>query len=274
MIRPGVLEGFVESFAPHGFRAEALLPSYGMAEATLAITFAELGRGVTTDEVDLDRLETEGAAVPATAETAQRRRFVRCGVPLPGHGLEIRDADDAALPDRQVGRIVVRGPSIMLGYDGHPQRTAEVLAADGWLDTGDLGYRVDGEVIVTGRAKDLILVNGRNVWPQDLEWSIEEAVPGVRAGDVAAFSIQTEGGEQVVVLIEVRGAADPASCERMKADVAAVLRGRHGLDARVVLVPPGSLPQTSSGKLSRAWSRQRYLSGAYDPVEAVSQQVA
>ncbi|MDB5369363.1 MAG: acyl-CoA synthetase [Roseomonas sp.] len=273
MIRPGVLASFAQTFAASGFRAEALVPSYGMAEATLAISFAELDTGVRTDEIDLRRLELEGHALPATAETVHRREFVRCGAPLPGHELDIRDAAGTSLPDRQVGRILVRGPSIMLGYDGQPEKTAEVLSADGWLDTGDLGYRLESEVVITGRAKDLILINGRNVWPQDLEWSVEQSVTGVRTGDVAAFSIDEDGEEQVVVLIEARGVTEPDARERLKAEVAGLLRARHGLESCVVLVPAGSLPQTSSGKLSRAWARRKYLGGAYDPA-AARQQVA
>jgi fatty-acyl-CoA synthase len=274
MIRPHVLAGFVEAFAPHGFRAEALVPSYGMAEATLAISFAELERGVRTDEVDLTRLETEGYAQVATEGTERRRQFVACGAVLPEHELDIRDTAGNSLPDRQVGSILVRGPSIMLGYDGQPERTAEVLSADGWLDTGDLGYRLDGEVVITGRAKDVILVKGRNIWPQDLEWSVEQAVQGLRTGDVAAFSVDEEGEEQVVVLVEARGAPDPTARERLIADVGGVLRSRHGLESRVVLVPPGGLVQTSSGKLSRAWSRRKYLEGAFGAVACASQQVA
>ena len=264
MIRPGVLAGFAEAFAPNGFRAKAFVPSYGMAEATLAISFAKLGEGVRTDEIDLGHLEREGWAVPAEPGATQRREFVRCGAPLPGHRVEIRDAEGALLPERQAGRILVQGPSIMLGYDGQPEKTAEVLSADGWLDTGDIGYLLDGEIVITGRAKDLMLVNGRNIWPQDLEWSIEQAMPGVRAGDVAAFSLeQGDAGEHVVVLIEARGAAGPDAQEQLVTEASGVLRARHGLEARVVLVRPGSLPQTSSGKLSRAWARRRYLAGDF-----------
>jgi fatty-acyl-CoA synthase len=274
MIRPHVLASFVETFAPHGFRAEALVPSYGMAEATLAISFAELERGIRTDEIDLTRLETDGRAEPATENTERRRQFVACGAILPEHELDIRDAEGRSLPDRQVGSILVRGPSIMLGYDGQPERTAEVLSPDGWLDTGDLGYRLDGEVVITGRAKDVILVKGRNIWPQDLEWSVEQAVQGLRTGDVAAFSVDEEGEETVVVLVEARGAPDPTARERLIADVGGVLRSRHGLESRVVLVPPGGLVQTSSGKLSRAWTRRKYLEGAYGPVASANSEAA
>ena len=267
MIRPGVLTRFAETFAPQGFRAEALVPSYGMAEATLAISFAELGQGVRTDEIDLRKLEEEGEAEPATEQTEKRREFVRCGHVLPGHEIAIRDQGGQAQPDRKVGRIMVRGPSIMLGYDGQPERTAEVLSADGWLDTGDLGYMIDGEVVITGRAKDLILINGRNIWPQDLEWSVESDIPGIRAGDVVAFSLEEEGKEQVVMLVEARGLADQAARESMTGDVAGLLRARHGLESRVVLVPTGSLPQTSSGKLSRAWARRKYQAGEFNSLK-------
>lgn len=267
MIRPHVLSDFVEHFAPHGFSAGAFVPSYGMAEATLAISFTELDQGFRTDEVDLRRLETEGVAAAPREDTAQRREFVRCGLPLPGHEVEIRDGEGAPLPDRHVGHVMVRGPSIMLGYDGQPARTAEVLSADGWLNTGDLGYRIDGEIVITGRAKDLILINGRNVWPQDLEWSVEQSVAGVRTGDVAAFSVDEDGQEQVIVLVEARGLSEPDARERMRSDVAGLLRARHGLESHVVLVPPGSLPKTSSGKLSRSWSRRNYLGGAYGAVQ-------
>ena len=264
MIQPGVLASFVETFAPHGFRAEALLPSYGMAEATLAISFAKLGAGVVTDEIDLRRLELEGRAVPATDDTVQRRRFVLCGAPLPGHDLQVRDGSGAALPDRQVGRILVRGPSVMLGYDGQPEKTAEVLSADGWLDTGDLGYLLGDEVVITGRAKDLIIVKGRNIWPQDLEWTAEAETEALRSGDVAVFSLDEEEAETVVVLVQCRS-RDSEVRQNLRDEVARIIRARHGLEVRVVLVPPHALPQTSSGKLSRSSAKTQFLRGDFEP---------
>jgi len=271
MIRAPVLARFAEVFAPDGFRADAFVPSYGMAEATLAVSFAPLGAGVRTDTVDLDRLEREGAA--ATPDTGSRRvrSFVLCGPPLPGTELEIGDAAGAPLPERRVGRILVRGPGLMRGYDGRPAETAAVLSPDGWLDTGDLGYRLGSEVVVTGRAKDLIIVNGRNVWPQDLEWSVEQSVGALRSGDVAAFSVEDDDAEAVVLLVETRGAPDPRAREALAAAVAGTLRARHGLEGRVVLVPTGSLPHTSSGKLSRVLARARYLQGDFAPLAAAAQ---
>jgi fatty-acyl-CoA synthase len=265
MIRPAVLSRFAGAFAPDGFRPGSFVPSYGMAEATLAVSFAPLGAGVRTDAVDLDRLEREGVAAPPGPGSRRVRPFVLCGPPLPGTELEIGDAAGAPLPERRVGRILVRGPGLMRGYDGRPAETAAVLSPDGWLDTGDLGYRLGNEVVVTGRAKDLIIVNGRNVWPQDLEWSVEQSVATLRSGDVAAFSVDEGEGETVVLLVETRGAPEPEAREALATAVAGTLRAKHGLDGRVVLVPPGSLPHTSSGKLSRVLARARYLKGDLPP---------
>jgi fatty-acyl-CoA synthase len=263
MIRANVLGRFAETFAPDGFRAEAFVPSYGMAEATLAISFTPLGAGLATDTVDLDRLEREGVAAPAATGDARIRTFALCGPPLPGTEVAVHDAAGAPLPPRHVGRILVRGPGLMRGYDDRPEETSAVLLPDGWLETGDLGYLLDGQIVITGRAKDLIIVNGRNVWPQDLEWSVEQDVPLIRSGDAAAFSVEEEGAEQVVLLLEARGAAGDAARERIATEAAGALRARHGIEARIVLVPPGSLPRTSSGKLSRRLARSRYLAGAF-----------
>jgi fatty-acyl-CoA synthase len=268
MIRTHVLTRFAETFGPDGFRAEAFVPSYGMAEATLAISFTPLGSGVLTDTVDLDRLERDGVAAPATTESARIRAFALCGSPLPGTEVEIRDAGGTALPERRIGRILVRGPGLMRGYDDRPEESVAVLSPDGWLDTGDLGYRLDGQIVITGRAKELIIVNGRNVWPQDLEWSVEQALTSVRDSDVAAFAVEEEGTEQVVLLIEAPGAPGNAERERLAAEAAGTLRARHGVEARVVLVPRGSLPRTSSGKLSRILARSRYLGGVFAPSAA------
>ena len=168
-----------------------------------------------------------------------------------------------------VGRIFVQGPSIMPGYFGEPEASAEVLSADGWLDTGDLGYLLDGEIVVTGRAKDLIIVNGRNIWPQDIEWAIE-ARHLVRSGDTAAFSIDTGAGERVVVAVLARVAGEEAR-QALARDVAGTVRETAAVDCDVVLVPPAlGLPTTSSGKLSRARTKANYLAGLYTPATAAA----
>jgi len=264
MIRPEVLQRFADAFEPSGFDRKAFIPSYGMAEVCLAITFSPHDVGVRTDTVDRTALGEAQLAVPASdpQDSQRARRFVLCGRVLPGHVLEVRGPDGKVLADRQVGRIFVRGPSVMPGYFGEPEATQEVLSDDGWLDTGDLGYWLAGEIVVTGRAKDLIIINGRNVWPQDIEWAIE-ARRLVKNGDAAAFSIDTGEGERVVVAVLARVSGEEARIALAR-DVAGAVREAIAVDCDVALVPPTSgLPTTSSGKLSRARTKANYLAGLY-----------
>jgi fatty-acyl-CoA synthase len=228
---------------------------------------APLDRGLTVESLDVDRLERDGVAA-AGGRADRTRAFVRCGPIFPHHELEIRDETGATLPDRRVGRAFVRGPSLMRGYFRNPEATAAVLSPDGWLDTGDLGFLVDGEFTPTGRSKDLILLNGRNVWPQDLEWTAEQELETLRSGDVAAFSVPGDDEERLVVLVQSRN-SDPGARAKLADDVAALLRARHSVDPRVQVVGSHALPQTSSGKLSRSKARTLYLAGAFDAVEAV-----
>jgi fatty-acyl-CoA synthase len=262
MIRPNVVTRFAERFAPYGFDAGAFVPSYGLAEVTLALSYTPPGQGVRLDIVDGIALESEHRAVPAWDSKARTRTFVLCGHILPQHDIEVRDDSGNLLPERRVGRIFVRGPSLMSGYFGAPEETARVMPGNGWLDTGDLGYLTGGQIVITGRAKDLIIVNGRNLWPQDLEWAAESLVAPLRSGDVAVFSVDGEDEEAVVVLVQCR-TADPAARAALATEIANIFRGRHGLDPTVVLVPPRSLPQTTSGKLSRSRARAMYLAGAF-----------
>jgi fatty-acyl-CoA synthase len=266
MVRPTPLLGFAERYGPAGFRQEAFVASYGMAEATLGLSMSPLGKGLRFDTLDVERMERDGAAVEGSGD--RTRAFVRCGPPLPLHELQVRDEAGAALPERQIGRIYARGPGLMREYFGDPQATAAVLSPDGWLDTGDLGFLIEGEIVPTGRAKDLILLNGRNVWPQDLEWSAESEIEKLRSGDVAAFSVDRDEGEQLVVLVQAR-VSDPEARRTLADDVAALLRARHGVEARVELVGAHALPQTSSGKLSRSKARTLYLAGAFKAEEPV-----
>ncbi len=271
MVRAGVLERFAETFEPRGFKRSAFIPSYGMAEVCLAITFSQGGTGVRTDMVDRVVLSEAQRAQPAADpdDPLRARRFVICGRVLPGHRLEVRDEAGSLLPDRAVGRIFVKGPSVMPGYFGEPEASREVLSPDGWLDTGDLGYMLDGEIVVTGRAKDLIIVNGRNVWPQDIEWALE-ARRIVKSGDSAAFSVDSGEGERVVVAVLARVAGDEARTALAR-DVAGAVREAVVVDCDVVLVPPTmGLPMTSSGKLSRSRTRANYLAGHYEPKPAAA----
>ncbi|HUF86109.1 MAG TPA: fatty acyl-AMP ligase [Thermohalobaculum sp.] len=267
IIKMANIRSFAETFAEAGFRPESFLPSYGMAEASLGLAFAPLGSGARTEPVDVDRLRDEHIAA-APGGTARSREFAICGRPLPDHEIEIRDAAGTALPESRVGQIFVRGPSVMQGYFGNPEETALVLSPDGWLDTGDLGYMRGGEIVVTGRVKDLIIINGRNIWPQDIEWSVESQVDGAKEGSVAAFQLADEGADEtdagrVAVVVECRR-RQPQEREALRAAAHAVVRGVCGIEARVALCAPGALPRTSSGKLSRTRAREMFLAGAFD----------
>ena len=262
MIRPTTLGAFAERFGAAGFPGNAFVASYGMAEAVLALSVAPLGPGLRTETVDSTLLEDGKVAPPRSGDRA--REFALCGVPLPGYTLEVRDAAGAIVPAGSVGRVFAKGPSLMQAYFDQPEETARVLSADGWLDTGDLGYMTDGQLVVTGRAKDLIIVNGRNIWPQDLEWTAEAEAANLRAGDVAVFSVDAGEQEQVVALVQCR-IRDEAARAALREELAKVIRQRHGLEVAVVLVPPHALPQTSSGKLSRSGAKALYLRGAFEP---------
>lgn len=263
MVRPEALNLFTEAFASAGFNPRAFLPSYGLAESTLAISFADLDAPVEVDYVDMRHYHRSGAAQPASALTSpeHRRGFVLCGRVLPGHALEVRGEDGKPLPDRRVGRIYIKGPSITPGYFSDAEASRAMFDGD-WLDTGDMGYFLDGRIVITGRAKDLIIINGRNIWPQDIEWAVEK-VEGVRQGGVAAFSVDDGGGERIVVVAERRGMAPEALAE-LRREIARVIRSAAGAPAEVVLAKPHSMVMTSSGKLSRAKVKAKYLEGAFD----------
>ncbi len=271
MVRADVLNAFAETMKPAGFRPQAFLPSYGMAETTLAISFVDIDAMVRVDRIDRHALKTEARAVPATGENA--RAFVVCGRPMADSTVEIRDERGAALGERRVGRIFVKTPSLMSGYFHNDEATAAVVDGDGFLDTGDMGYWLDGEIVITGRAKDLILHNGRNIWPQDIEWAAEQIEP-LRSGDVAAFAVEGENGEdEVTVLVHCR-LQDEAAIEALRHEVSATVHRSAGVECRVVMVPPKSLPFTSSGKLSRAGAKQKYLSGEIAEVTLAASQDA
>ncbi|MDP3859126.1 MAG: fatty acyl-AMP ligase [Stagnimonas sp.] len=262
MVRPEPLKKFSERFAPRGFSASAFVPSYGMAETALALSFAPIGQGIRADCLDIDVLEREHRAELAAPGSPRSRDFVLCGPVLPEHRFEVRGDAGQVLAEARVGRIYTRGPSLMHSYFGQPEATAAVLSADGWLDTGDLGYLREGQIVITGRAKDLIIINGRNIWPQDLEWTAESEIEALRSGDVAAIAVDDGQGEQVLVLVEFRN-ADEATRAALCQQVSDLLRLRHGIETRVLTVPPRSLPRTSSGKLSRAGARKLYLENRY-----------
>lgn len=270
MIRGNVLAEFAQRFEAVGFDARAFLPSYGLAEATLAVTFAPLGQGIAVDVVGRGKmLEVDRRAVAAdsAARSVPTRSFVVCGRPMPGYAIEIRDAAGNRQPERMIGRVCIKGPSLMAGYFRNDVATHGVLLDHGWLDSGDMGYLVDGQLVITGRSKDLIIVGGRNIWPQDVEWAVEH-LEGVRAGDVAAFAVnRDDDSEQVVCVVQCRTATAEGQ-DQLRAIVAGAVRRAAGVECAVVLAPTRSLTFTTSGKLSRAAVKADYLSGAIRDMSA------
>jgi fatty-acyl-CoA synthase len=258
MIRTDSLREFARALAPAGFREEAFLPCYGMAECSLAVTFAPLGQGLKVDRVDAERLAIGGEAVPAPSGKGRVNEFVDCGRLLPGFELKILDSEGREVAERQVGTVYLRGPSVMSGYFQDPKSTKEALSEDGWLNTGDLGYRVGDRLYLTGRAKDLIIVNGRNIWPQDLEYLAQQQ-PEVRPGDALAFGVPgPDGGDLTVIVVQCRE-TDDAKRADLVARIRSQVQAEIGVDCIVELVPLHTLPRTSSGKLSRSKARQNFI---------------
>jgi fatty-acyl-CoA synthase len=255
-IDPATVEWFNRAGAAFGLDPGAMFCVYGLAEATLAVTFPEVGRGLATDVVEGGALEHDGRALPAPFGSEDARRLPLLGRAVPGLELRISDpVTGAELPGRTVGEIEVRGSSVTPGYYRHPEAT-RALFRGGWLRTGDLGYMAGGELVVCGRMKDVIIVGGRKVFPQDVERAAG-GVEGIRAGNVVAFgTTSSRGRESVVVVAETR--SDDHG--RLRGEVARRVRSVVGLSpADVVLVPPGTIPKTSSGKLQRSACRDRYL---------------
>ncbi|MDQ3246591.1 MAG: fatty acyl-AMP ligase [Pseudomonadota bacterium] len=264
MIRPDVMQAFVDCFAEAGFQASAFCPSYGLAEATLAVSLMPPGEGIRLELVA--ESELSGGEAAKDDRPRRFRAVVNCGKAVTGMEIAIRGADGTALPDHSIGRVFVRGTSVMVGYFRDPEATEACLSADGWLDTGDMGYLSGGYIFIVGRAKDMIIINGRNHWPQDIEWAVEQ-LPGFKSGDIAAFAIiGTSGEETPAVLVHCR-VSDPEERGRLRDDIRERVRAITGITPVVELVPPRSLPRTSSGKLSRTKARNLYLSGDIVPYD-------
>ncbi len=264
MIRPDVMQAFVDCFANAGFHASAFCPSYGLAEATLAVSLMPPGEGIRLELVEESELSGGGGG--AQERPRRFRAIVNCGKPVHGMEVEIRDAAGALLPDRSIGKLHCRGPSVMAGYFRDEESTRACLSDDAWLDTGDMGYLSGGYVFIVGRAKDMIIINGRNHWPQDIEWAVEQ-LPGFKSGDIAAFAITGPSGEETpAVLVHCR-VSDPDERGRLRDDIRERVRAITGISPVVELIPPRSLPRTSSGKLSRTKARNLYLSGEITPYD-------
>ena len=263
MIRPDVMQAFVDAFADAGFQASAFCPSYGLAEATLAVSLMPPGEGIRLELVEESELCGGGSVQD---RPCRYRAIVNCGRPVEGMEIAIRGPGGEPLPDRAIGKVYVRGTSVRAGYFRDPQATAACLGDDGWLDTGDMGYMSGGYIFIVGRAKDMIIINGRNHWPQDIEWAVEQ-LPGFKSGDIAAFAITGPSGEETpAVLVHCR-VSDPLERGRLRDDIRERVRAITGISPVVELIPPRTLPRTSSGKLSRTKARNLYLSGEIQPYD-------
>lgn len=275
------LERFTARFAPFGFRAEAMMPVYGLAESSVGLAFPPPGRGARIDTVDRATLERDGQAIPAAADTTGVLRFVACGSALRGHELRIVDTAGSPVPERQEGRVQFRGPSCTAGYHANPEATTELFSTDGWLEAGDRGYLANGEIHLTGRIKDIIIRAGRNLYPQDIEAAVA-AVEGIRKNNVAAFATTAtrEGAraspgspERLVVMAETRVTDTAArsrladTCARAAADV---IEG--GAD-EIVLVGPRTISKTSSGKIRRGDCRTMYEQGITGRARGTTRQI-
>ena len=261
MIRPDVMQNFVNAFAEAGFRAAAFTPSYGLAEAVLAVTVMPPGEGIRVELVEEERLS---GAARDLSRPARYRAIVNCGKPLPDMEVAIRDENGAMRGDHQIGKVWCRGPSVMHSYFRNKEATDDCLV-DGWLDTGDMGYTANGYLFIVGRAKDMIIINGKNHWPQDIEWAVEQ-LPGFNHGDIAAFAIEMENGEEAPAVLVHCKVSDPEERVKLRDQIADKVRSVTGMSCIVELVPPRTLPRTSSGKLSRAKAKKLYLAGEIVPI--------
>jgi fatty-acyl-CoA synthase len=255
-VDPATFDEFCAVAGEHGFRAGAAFPAFGMAEVAIAGSFPPPMRGIVVDTVDKKILETERYAAPVEPGVEGSRVLAKLGKPIPG--LEMRICDPATgdvMSEREVGELEIRGTSVTPGYYKRPEATAALFHQD-WLCTGDLGYLVDGELVLCGRIKDVIIVGGRNVFPEDIERAVG-GLEGVRAGNVIAFGVEGyKGKETVVVVAEVRTESPAAVKEAIHHRTIEVC----GLPPRdVMLVKAGTLPKTSSGKLQRAKCRDQYM---------------
>src|SRR5271170_2879846 len=269
-VNPETLERFTNRFAKYGFRREALLPVYGLAEASLGVTFPPIGRGPKVDRVERERFTTEGRAVTARAEDENAISFVSSGVALPGQEVLLADENGKAVPERTEGFLWFRGPSATSGYYQNAEATAKLFErgpaiADGefpWVSSGDRAYQADGEIYITGRVKDIIIKGGRNLYPHEVE-ELASRANGIRKGCVVAFGVKGHdtGTEKLVIVAESREQDRAKRASVVAAINDEVTRGLGLPPDRVELVRPGSIPKTSSGKLRRDETKQLYLAG-------------
>ena len=257
-INPEPLQEFADILEPCGFDQNAFVACYGMAECVLATSFAPLGEGLNVDLVDKKVMADTGEARPSQGDALSTSAYVDCGKLLPGFEFSILDDNGVEMANRHCGHIYLKGPSVMRGYFHDKQSTSEVLSEDGWLNTGDIGYRIDNHLVITSRSKDVIIIKGRNIWPYDLEVLAQQTC-GVKLGGVAAFSVSLDNSEEQAVLVVETKEKDPDSRLHIIEDISQSIHAHFGINVQIDLTPRGTLPRTSSGKLSRSQSKQDYL---------------
>jgi fatty-acyl-CoA synthase len=258
MIRPDTLRNFADKFAPAGFDARAFLPCYGLAESTLAVTFSQIGKGFQSIQVDAGTLVDKKMAVRLQVEGRKYSEFVNCGRPLPEHTVKVVDDSGQELSDLKVGSVLVQGSSIMTGYFNNPEDTEKTLQPGNWLDTGDLGFLFEGDLYVTGRRTDVIIVNGRNIRAQDIE-ELAELQPEVRTREASAFGITDSNDITTIVLVIECRLTSVADRQSLTNRLQRLVYMAFGVNCLVELVSPHTLPRTSSGKLSRFAARQGFI---------------
>ena len=249
---------FIERFAPYGLKAEALATCYAMAENVFAVTQSGVHEAARVEQVDAEKLQREGTAVPVSS-AAQGLWMLSAGKPVANTAVKVMDAEGRERSERQVGEIAVRSNCMLTGYYHRPDLTAQVLR-DGWYLTGDLGYLAEGDLFVTGRKKDLMIVGGKNIYPQDLEYLASE-ISGVHPGRVVVFGVfdEAQGTEEAALVAEV-DTADEQERLRIEDDLrAAITRGSAVALRNIHLVGSGWIIKTSSGKTARAANREKYL---------------
>ncbi|SFM08544.1 fatty acyl-AMP ligase [Nitrosomonas communis] len=261
MIRPDILRNFADKFSAAGFDERAFLPCYGLAESTLAVSFSKINQGVMSIQVDTKTLVEKKMAVRVQAEGRKFNEFVNCGRPLPEHTVKIVDDNGEELPQMMVGSVLVRGDSVMTGYFNNHEETNKALKPGKWLDTGDIGFTLEGDLYITGRRTDVIIVNGRNIRAQDIE-ELAEQQPEVRSREASAFGISGSDDTTVVVLVVECRLTSVEERQSLMSRLQQMVYMAFGVNCLVELVPPHTLPRTSSGKLSRFAARQGFLQRA------------
>ncbi len=261
-INPKTMEKFLEAFSPSGLKPNAILPCYGMAEATLAMAFDHLHRPMKKLVIDRHAYESKNIAVPIKRDQAKdpKNRFelVSCGRAVKNHEIGILDESGQSLPEGRVGEIVFRGPSVTPGYFENPEASGQLLKGD-WLHTGDLGFILKGDLYISGRQKDLVIINGKNYPPQAIEWVVEE-IAGIRKGSVVAFSVDGDSTEKLIIVAETIMAENAELAQAISEQV----RSAFGLTVnKVVLVGRGLVPKTSSGKLQRRRAKALFEDGLF-----------